>query len=61
MQIHDQTPISIIREQQQESPTQKIARLEAELAAAKEETLTVMDATAFLYEELQLLKGEVTN
>lgn len=60
MQIHDQTPISVIREQQQESPAQKIARLEAELAAAKEETLTVMEATAFLYEELQALKGGTT-
>lgn len=57
MQIQNQTPISVIREQEKESPAQKIARLEAELAAAKEETLTVMEATAFLYEELQGLKG----
>lgn len=33
-----------------EAPQQKIARLEAELAAAREENLTIMEAVAEIYE-----------
>lgn len=44
-----------VRDLLPESPEQKIARLEAELAAAKEENLTAFTAIADLYE--MVLKG----
>ncbi|WNC14254.1 hypothetical protein [Brevibacillus brevis] len=59
MKFQDRTPISVIREEQQESPEQKIARLERELAAEKEDKLNIMEATAQVYEELLALKEQI--
>ncbi|MDO0943961.1 hypothetical protein QZ287_23460 [Brevibacillus laterosporus] len=39
---------------------ERIAQLEVELAEAKAENLTIMDAVAQVYEELQVLKGGST-
>lgn len=59
MQFSNQESITEIRKKQQETPEQKIVRLEAELAAEKEDKLRIMDATAQLYEELLLLKERI--
>lgn len=59
MQFHERTPITQIREKQKETPEQKIIRLEAELAAEKEDKLTIMEATAQVYEELLLIKEQI--
>ncbi|WP_340673752.1 hypothetical protein [Brevibacillus agri] len=60
MKFSNQESITEIRKKQQETPEQKIVRLEAELAAEKEDKLTIMEATAQLYEELLLLKEQMT-
>ncbi|WP_025844758.1 hypothetical protein [Brevibacillus agri] len=60
MKFSNQESITEIRRKQQEMPEQKIVRLEAELAAEKEDKLTIMGATAQLYEELLLLKEQMT-
>lgn len=60
MKFSNQESILEIRKKQQETPEQKIVRLEAELAAEKEDKLTIMGATAQLYEELLLLKEQMT-
>ncbi|MGZ0050897.1 hypothetical protein [Brevibacillus gelatini] len=59
MKFSNQESITEIRKKQQETPEQKIVRLEAELAAEKEDKLRIMDATAQLYEELLLLKERI--
>lgn len=59
MKFQDRTPISVIREEQQESPERKIARLERELATEKEDKLNIMEATAQVYEELLALKEQI--
>ncbi|RNB59192.1 hypothetical protein EDM57_05405 [Brevibacillus gelatini] len=59
MKFSKQESITEIRKKQQETPEQKIVRLEAELAAEKEDKLRIMDATAQLYEELLLLKERI--
>lgn len=51
LKVQDQTPISRIREEQAIDDKAKLARPETELAAAKEENLTIMEATAQIYEE----------
>lgn len=59
MKFSNQESITEIRKKQQETPEQKIARLEAELAAEKEDKLAIMEATAQLYEELLHLKEQL--
>ncbi|WP_432775268.1 hypothetical protein AAFJ72_18855 [Brevibacillus gelatini] len=59
MKFSNQESITEIRKKQQETPEQKIVRLEAELAAEKEDKLTIMEATAQLYEELLHLKEQL--
>ncbi|MGO0061835.1 hypothetical protein ACTID9_17710 [Brevibacillus fluminis] len=61
LKVHDQTPISQIREEQTIDDKAKIARLETELAAAKEENLMIMEATAQIYEVNLALKEESLN
>lgn len=52
-------PISQIRQLQQEDDKAKITRLEAALAAEKEDKLAIIEATAQVYEELQAIKSKV--
>lgn len=59
IQIHDQTPISQIRDEQKIDDKAKIMRMEAELAAEKEDKLAIMEATAQIYEELLALKEQI--
>lgn len=59
METKNPMPISEIRKGQQVSPESKIIRLEAELAAEKEAKLTIMEATAQVYEELLALKEQI--
>lgn len=59
MKFQNVKPITVIREEQQETPEAKIVRLEAELAAEREDKLTIMEATAQVYEELLALKEEI--
>ncbi|MDR4997906.1 hypothetical protein [Brevibacillus parabrevis] len=46
-------------EQEKAALQQKVVRLEAELAAEKNDKLTIMEATAQLYEELLMLKEQM--
>lgn len=59
LKVQDKTTITQIREDQKESPEQKIKRLETELAAEKEDKLNIMEATAHVYEELLALKAQI--
>lgn len=57
MQIKNPTPISVGNQEDQDSPSVKIAKLQAELAVEKEDKLTIMEALASVYEELQAVKN----
>ncbi|MGK5512226.1 hypothetical protein [Brevibacillus formosus] len=59
LKVQDKTTITKIREDQKESPEQKIKRLETELAVEKEDKLNIMEATAQVYEELLTLKSQI--
>jgi len=52
-------PISQINNEQAKDPKVRIAELEAELAKEKEDKLTIMEATAQVYEELLALKEQI--
>lgn len=47
------------KQEQHAQEKQKIIELEAQLAAAKEENLTIMEATAQVYEESQQVKNQL--
>lgn len=52
-------PISQINDKQAKDPKVRIAELEVELAKEKEDKLTIMEATAQVYEELLALKEQI--
>ncbi|MGN7470512.1 hypothetical protein [Brevibacillus sp. SAFN-007a] len=60
LKVKNVKPISQIRQEQLVDDKARIAQLENELAASKEETLMVMEALAEVYEELLALKGEAS-
>lgn len=57
MKSQNVMPISAIRELQKVNDKARIAQLEAELAAAKEENLMIMEATAEVYEMVITLQN----
>ncbi|KKX52965.1 hypothetical protein [Brevibacillus borstelensis] len=59
MKFQNVKDISKIRDAEKETPEAKIVRLEEELAAEKEDKLTIMEATAQVYEELLALKEKI--
>ncbi|MED1726212.1 hypothetical protein [Brevibacillus parabrevis] len=65
IQTSNVRPVSAIQQERQEleqekaALQQKVVRLEAELAAEKNDKLTIMEATAQLYEELLMLKEQM--
>ena len=65
IQTSNVRPVSTIQQERQEleqekaALQQKVVRLEDELAAEKNDKLTIMEATAQLYEELLMLKEQM--
>ncbi|QQE75230.1 hypothetical protein [Brevibacillus composti] len=59
MKFQNVKAITQIREDELETPEAKVVRLQAELAAEKEDKLTIMEATAQVYEELLALKEQI--
>lgn len=59
MQYRNPKPITEINEDNTKDPRIRIAQLESELAAEKEDKLMIMEATAQVYEELLTLKSQI--